>query len=105
MGGGIADQLATGRCGSRSVERNCTQVREVVQEMRDGVVLGFPDRLIEAAAPARRGDDVPQTDASIGKAGEPRLVGQGLQFLSNGAAQQPPELVGRMSIITAGRKR
>ena len=73
--------------------------------MVDAVVLGFADRLVEAAAPAGRGDHVPQPDATCRKAFEPRVIGQRLQLFPDRAAEQAPELVGRMRIVTFGRER
>ena len=73
--------------------------------MLDPVMLHLADRLIEAPLPAGRSDHVPKADTPLREPLKPRFVGQRLKVLSDRASQQPPELIGRMSIITPGCKR
>ena len=73
--------------------------------MLDPVMLHLADRLIEAPLPAGRSDHVPKADTPLGEPLKPRFVGQRLKLLADRASQQPPELIGRMSIVTLGCKR
>ena len=73
--------------------------------MTDAIVLGFADRLVEAAATTGRSNHVPKADAVFGKATQPLIVGEPLQLLTNGKAEQAPELVGRVRVITLGCER
>lgn len=68
--------------------------------MSDAVVLRFTDRLIEAAATARGSNHVPEADAAFGKPTQSLIVRERLQLLADGKAEQPPELVGRVRVIT-----
>lgn len=66
----------------------------------DPVMSGRPDRLIEAASPRSRGDYVPEADPMLKQPLKARLVGKRLQISANHGAEQPPELVLRMRVIT-----
>src|SRR4029079_16138008 len=101
----LSDQLAAGSGGRRTIEADRLQCREVVEQMLDAVVRGLADRLIEASAPRCRGDHVPQADAAFGQPLQPLLVGTRLQLLPDRTAEQPPELIGRMGIITVRGER
>jgi hypothetical protein len=76
-----------------------------MQQMVDLVVLGGPDRLVEAPGAAGGRNDIPQTDAVRGEPFEAALVAERLQGLADHRAEQAPELVGRVSIITPGCER
>src|SRR6185369_124027 len=73
--------------------------------MLELVVLCLPDRLVEAPAPARRSDDIPQADAPLAQPLEPPVIIRRLQVLANRRAEEPPELVGGMRIVTPRRER
>lgn len=76
-----------------------------MKEMLDSVVRRVPDCLVEATAPVRRSDHIPQTNPATGKYLQLRLVAKVLQLLVDRASKQAPELVRRMCIILACRKR
>jgi len=71
----------------------------------DAVVLGEPDCLVEAPAPRRRGDYVPKADPLVGQPLQPLLIRQPLQFFTDGASEQAPELVRGMRVVTTRRQR
>ena len=52
-----------------------------------------------------RCNDVPQADPALTQSFEPRLVCQTLKIVADRAAEEPPELVGRMCIILPRRER
>src|SRR5689334_13207097 len=49
IGRGSADQLAADPCRGGAVERDRPKLPKIVKQMFDLVVLGLPDRLVEAA--------------------------------------------------------
>lgn len=79
----LADQRATDPCRRRSIERDRPEPRKIAEQMLDLIVFRLADRLVEAAAPARRSDDVPQADASLAQPLEPPAIIQRLQFLAD----------------------
>jgi len=101
----LADEPAPDPSGRRSVEGDRPEHRKIVEQMFELIVLRFADRLVEAAAPARRSDDVPQADATVAQPLEPPVVLQRLQFLADRRAEQPPELVCGVRVITPRRER
>ncbi len=76
-----------------------------MEQMLELVVLGIANCLVEAAASAGRSDDVPQAYTPFGQPLEPPIIIQRLQLFADRCAEQPPELVGRVSIITPRRER
>ena len=101
----LSDQLAPDDRGGGPIESDRAERRIIAKQMLDPVVRGLADRLVEAAGPCRRSDDVPQADMAVGEARQPRLIIQRTKLFAEHAAQQPPELIGRMRIILPGRKR
>ena len=101
----LADQPATDPCRRRSVERDRSEHRKIVEQMLELIVLCHVDRLVEAAATARRSDDVPQADAALAKPVYPPVIIQRLQFLADRRAEEAPELVGGVRIVTPRRQR
>lgn len=76
-----------------------------MKQMLDPVVRGVPNRLVEAAGPARRSDHIPQADPAPGKDLELRLVAKLVQLLVDRPSEQAPELVRRVRIILSRRER
>ena len=99
------DELPSRDGSSRAVEGDRPQRWKIVEQMLDPVVFGFANRLVEAAATACRGDDVPQADTPRGEELEPLLVRKRLQLIADHASEKAPELVGRVGIITPRGKR
>jgi len=76
-----------------------------VKKVFDPVVLGLTDRLIEATAPVRRGDHVPQPDPALSEALQPLVIVQRLQLFADRSPKQSPELIGRVRIVALGSER
>ena len=76
-----------------------------MKQVLDAVVLGFADRLIETAQPASRSDNVPQPNSPFGKPLEPPFVIERLKVFADRCAEQSPELIGRMRIVSLRRER
>ena len=76
-----------------------------MDEVLDPIVLCFADRLVEAAATTCRRNDVPQANASFRETFKSVIVIERVQILPGHDAEQSPELVGRVSIVTASRER
>lgn len=73
--------------------------------MPDAIVLCLADRLIEAAATAGGSNNVPKSNATMGKTTESLIVIERLQLLADGKTQQAPELIGRVRVIMSRRER
>jgi len=68
--------------------------------MLDAVVLCLADGLIEAAFTVRGGDHVPKADEAGREPDQPLLIADRLEVLAQRVPQQPPELIGRVRIIS-----
>ena len=99
------DELAPGGRCRGAVEGDRPKIRKILQKVRDAVVLCSPDRLVEAARPTCRGNDVPEADPALRKPSKPPFIIERPQIFTDRYAKESPELVGRMRIIAPGSKR
>lgn len=91
--------------GRLPIEGNRCQTRRPAAQSRKWVSSLIADRCVGTAGSITRQQHVPDTEAMREHTIKPLLIRQPQQRLSKQIGQQAPELVTRMRVVLAGRKR